>query len=158
MFAIAFGRLISQEVILRKPARLDPFRHLHFARIETAIGGTRLGVVATNVGNHAGIAGNVVQTVARIVGPLDQLDRLNVERENHVQIGHVSVITITGNAVDQQLDGIDFPFAIKGAERKLAGGRSLLELGQHDARQHVEELPTILHVLALEHVTAQNID
>ncbi len=157
MVAVAIALLLPDEVVLRPVAAFDAFGQLQLLRVVAAVAQPRLAVVATDARLHGDVAGDVVQAVARIVGTAHHLDAVDLQREQHVQIGHVAVIAVARDAVDQQLDRVDLALAIEATKGQLAGAGALAELGEHHPRRTTEQLPAIEHRLLFEDVAAQQV-
>jgi len=98
-----------------------------------------------------------VQAVAGIVGALHQFHGLDFQGKQEIQVGHVTVVAVAGNAVDEQLDRIHLPFPVETAKGELARGGAHVVLGQHDPGHEVEKLPGGFDVLIFDLVGPQNI-
>ena len=154
MVTVTAALLVSDEVVLRPITTFDALHQLQFLRVETAAAQAQFALVAALQGVDAGIAGNVVQAVARVVGAAHHFDIFDIQRVDHVDKRHIAVVGVAGDAIDQQLDRVDFTLAIEATKRQLAGGGALIELSQHDPWHTVEQLPAVLHGLLFQHVTA----
>ncbi|MNF75059.1 hypothetical protein D3C84_571110 [compost metagenome] len=120
MVAKAIGVLLGEKVVLREVPRLAAHRQLQLASIETAVGQAAVGVVAALAGDKVDVAGDVVQTVAWVVGAAHHLDIVDIEREHHVDEALVAAVDVTRNSVDQRLDAVDVALAVEGTKGDLA--------------------------------------
>ncbi|MNR39724.1 hypothetical protein D3C85_1579560 [compost metagenome] len=93
---------------------------MQLASIETAVGQAAVGVVAALAGDKVDVAGDVVQTVAWVVGAAHHLDIVDIEREHHVDEALVAAVDVTRNSVDQRLDAVDVALAVEGTKGDLA--------------------------------------
>ena len=157
MVAIAVDLLATEEIVLRPVAGLDALGQLHFAGVEAAVAHARLVVVATGAGVDVDVAGDVVQAVAWVAGATHHFDAVDVHGEHRVDEGHVAVVGVAGDAIDQQLHGVHFAFAIEAAKRQLTRGGALVELGQHHPWRAAEQLPTVDHGRFFKDIPPQDV-
>ena len=157
MVTVAINLLASEEVVLRPIAGLDALGQLHLTRIEAAVAQAGLVVVAPGAGVDIDVTGDVVEAVAWIAGTTHHFDAVDVHGEHRVDEGHVAVVGVAGDAIDQQLDRVHFAFAIEAAKRQLARGGALVEFGQQHPGRAPEQLPAVSHRNFLEDVAAQDI-
>ena len=157
MVAIAVDLLATEEIVLRPVAGLDALGQLHFAGVEAAVAHARLVVVAAGAGVYVDVAGDVVQAVAWVAGAAHHFDAVDVHGEHRVDEGHVAIVGVAGDAIDQQLHRVHFAFAIEAAERQFARGGALVELGEHHPGRAAEQFPAIGHGHFFEDIAAQDV-
>ncbi len=158
MVAVAIALLLADEVVLRPVAAFDALGQLQLLGVVAAVAQPRLAVVTADARLHGDVAGNVVQAVARVIGAAHHLDAVDLQRKQHVQIGHVAVVVVARDAVDQQLDRIDLALAVEATKGQLAGAGALAEFGEHHPRRATKQLPAVEHRLLFEDVAAEQID
>ena len=157
MVAVAIGFAGGHKVVLAPVAAFKALGQLQLARAKAAQRHAGLAVVAALAGDDVGIASDVVQAIARVVGAAHNLDGFDVQREDGIQKRHAARVVVAGDAVDQQLDGVDPALAVEAAHRETTGVRALLELRDLHAGGAGEQLPAVVHMLVLQHAGAQDV-
>ncbi|MNC29171.1 hypothetical protein D3C75_774120 [compost metagenome] len=157
VIAVTAGFLVGEEVVLRPVAAFDAGGELSFPRVVAAIANSRLAVITPCTCEHIDIAGDIVKAIAGIAGTAYHLDTVQLHRKNHVHKRHIAVIAVAGNAIDQQLDRVNFAFTIKTAKGNFARGGALIEFGEHHPGSPTEQFPAVVDRHFFQHVRAKNI-
>jgi hypothetical protein len=106
---------------------------------------------------HADGAGDGVEPVARIGGALDDLDALDLEREDGTEVV-VAAVEVGGQAVDEQAQVRAGTLAVETAQRHIGGDDALIEVGERDAGDFAEELERVVGAFVFELVSANDGD
>ncbi|KAG1447411.1 hypothetical protein G6F57_017079 [Rhizopus arrhizus] len=155
--AVAIAGLGADEVVLREAIRFAAHSQLRVAGVVAAVGQPRIGVVAALARAEVHVAADVVQAVARVVGPAHHFDVADFQREQHVDEALVAAVDVAGDAVDEGLDGVEVALAVEGAEADLARFGPLPGFGELDAGHLAEQFPAVRDVAIFDLVRAQHV-
>ena len=99
-----------------------------------------------------------MQAISGIIGAADDLNVVDIEREDHVEIAHVAAIDVARDTVDQQLDAVDVALAVEGTKGRLARFVAEAEFGELHAWHLADEFPTVRNILVLHPFSPHHID
>ena len=155
--AIAIAGLGANKIVLREAIGFAANRQLCITGVVAAVGQARIGVAAALTRTEVHVATDVVQPIARVVGPAHHFDVADVQREQHVDEALVATVDVAGDAVDEGLDGVEVALAVEGAEADLARFGPLPRFGELDAGHLPQQLPAVRDVAVFDLVRAEHV-
>ena len=155
VIAVAVGLAVAGEVSLRKAVVAETRESLGIECAEAAGHELELLPGEDLVRVDVEGAGDGVEAEARIRGALDDLDALELERKDGAEIV-VAVVEIVRDAVDHEALVRGAALAVEAAHGDIGGDDALVEVGEIDAGNFVEQFQRVVDGLVFELVGADD--